>query len=86
MLRWLLDVSGVADQDGRWYGFWSGVGGNLGDVTLVVGLIAYLRRHNCHVRWCPRMSKHPLHGTPYVVCRRHHPDVPEDGLDAADVR
>ena len=33
-----------------------------------------LRRHNCHVKGCPRIGRHPVTGTTYTVCRRHHPD------------
>lgn len=54
--------------------FWSGIGSDLGEVTLIVGLAVFLRQRNCHVHKCPRLSWHvdPAHGHP--VCRHHHPD------------
>jgi hypothetical protein len=38
-------------------------------------MATYLRHHNCHETWCWRLGKHPIEGTPYVVCRKHHPDT-----------
>ena len=61
-------------QRGRrvYYGFWSGFGADLGEVTLVttVGLGVYtgVRRANCHVKGCWRIGHHPLEGTPYHLC------------------
>lgn len=41
---------------------------------------AVYRKHNCHVRWCLRISHHefrdPSSGLTYMLCRRHHPDHP----------
>lgn len=45
-----------------------------------------MRRHNCHVKGCPRIGRHAVDGTSYVVCRHHHPeDKPthQQVLDAA---
>jgi hypothetical protein len=50
------------------------ISGPLADITLLGGAYAILRRHNCHVRGCPRIGRHPVAGTTYVVCRKHHPD------------
>lgn len=63
---------------GRGYQFWSGLGGDLGQVTLITGLVVvtagWVRHHNCHVKGCWRLQwhPHPEHGHP--VCRRHFPD------------
>lgn len=70
-MNWFLHVLGVDNVSGRWYGFWSGFAGDLGILATPVVL---LRRHNCHVRRCPRLGRHPVTGTTYMVCRRHHPD------------
>lgn len=67
----LLHVLGC-DQ-GAWYGFWSGLGNDLGGVALLGGLAALLRRHNCHVHTCWRMGRHRVEGTEWTVCRKHHP-------------
>lgn len=73
MLWWLLHVMGVDDLTGPWYGFWSGLGSDLGELAIVAGLISIYTRHNCHVRRCWRIGRHPVEGTTFVVCRRHHP-------------
>lgn len=63
---------------GQWnnYNFWSGVGSDLGELTLVGGLVALYRKNKCHEARCHRLAKHHVAGTPYTVCRRHHPAVP----------
>jgi hypothetical protein len=57
------------DQDG--YNF---ISGPLADITLLGGVYAIVRRHNCHVKGCWRLGRHQVAGTTYVVCRKHHPD------------
>lgn len=52
------------------YQFWSGLGGGS---PLFLGLLLFWRRHVCHVHSCWRLARHPVHGTGYVTCRRHHP-------------
>ena len=41
---------------------------------LMAGVAVWWRKHDCHVKWCPRIQwhPHPVHGHP--VCRRHHPE------------
>jgi hypothetical protein len=73
-MGWIIHILGVDDVSGRWYGFWSGFGSDLGEAGIVVALGAQVRRHNCHVHRCWRIGRHPVAGTTYVVCRRHHPD------------
>ena len=57
---------------------WSGILSDIGEYTIAVsvvaGLVAAYRRHNCHIHGCPRLQWHvdPVHGHP--VCRHHHPD------------
>jgi hypothetical protein len=67
----------------KYYNFWSGFGSDLGEATLIsavgVGLYTGLRKVNCHTRGCWRIGKHQLDGTPYVLCRHHHPGVPSKG-------
>src|ERR1700759_3334336 len=57
------------DPDG--YNF---ISGPLADITLIGGAYAILRRHNCHAKGCWRIGRHPVEGTAYLVCRKHHPD------------
>lgn len=71
MIRGLLHVLGVDNVSGQWYGFWSGFAG---DLSILAAPLVLMRKHNCHVRGCPRLGRHPVAGTTYAVCRRHHPD------------
>ena len=73
-------IHGGPDQ---YYNFWSGFGSDLGEVTLIsavgVGVYTGVRKVNCHTKGCWRIGRHPLEGTPYVLCRHHHPHVPSGG-------
>lgn len=71
MINWLLWVTGVAGTSGRWYAWWSGFASDLGLFAAAGGLYW---KHKCHVGRCPRIGRHPVDGTPYVVCRPHHPE------------
>lgn len=65
------------------YNFWSGFGSDLGEATLIsavgIGVYTGVRKVNCHTKGCWRIGHHPLDGTPYILCRHHHPDVPNEG-------
>ncbi len=68
MLHDLLHWTGIDTQQSYFYDFWSGIGTQ---ITLLVGIIAAIRHHNCHVKGCWRLGhKDPLHG--YPACRAHH--------------
>lgn len=70
--------------DPNWYNF---ISGPLANVTLFAAVIVWWRKHTCHVHGCPRIGRHLVEGTPYTVCRKHHPDdhlLAEHVLDAAE--
>jgi hypothetical protein len=67
---WLYNAGRWTWHDPDGYNF---ISGPLADITLLGGAYAILRRHNCHVKGCPRIGRHPVDGTSYVVCRKHHP-------------
>lgn len=73
-------VHGGPDE---FYNFWSGFGSDLGEATLIsavgVGVYTGVRKVNCHTKGCWRIGHHPLDGTPYILCRHHHPQVPNGG-------
>jgi len=66
-----------------YYNFWSGFGSDLGEATLIsavgIGVYTGVRKVNCHTKRCWRIGHHPLDGTPYILCRHHHPGVPTKG-------
>lgn len=49
------------------------VSGPLPNITLIAAALAILRRHNCHAKGCWRLGVHPVDGTSYIVCKKHHP-------------
>lgn len=81
--HWLAYMTGSLNTSGAPpnYNFFSGFGSDLGELTLLGGLIAVYRRHNCEVRKCWRLGRHQT-AAQHHVCRRHHPD---DHLTAGDI-
>lgn len=71
----ILNFFGVINEGGKGYGFWSGFGSDLGEIAIIGAVYAAFRRHNCHVRRCWRIQRHAVEGTPWVVCRKHHPRI-----------
>lgn len=79
----LGDCDGAKDvvRDCMGYNSWSGIFSDIGEVTLIVGLVTgavaarrFLHKHfECHEETCHRLGVHPVHGTPYRTCWRHHP-------------
>lgn len=55
---------------GEAYQFWSGIGSDLGEVTLVIGLGAWWHHHTCTERRCWRKG-HPDPETGHPACRKH---------------
>ena len=71
--HWFQVHTGTINESGPYYGFWSGFGSDLGEATIVVGIVATWRHHNCHVKGCARLGRQ-VPGTPYLACPKHHPD------------
>ena len=72
-----------------YYNFWSGFGSDLGEATLIgavgVGVYTFVRRANCHTKGCWRIGHYSLEGTPYHLCKHHHPTVPTRGASHEDI-
>lgn len=71
--------------EGLGYQFWSGVGSDFGELTLITGLAIGFwrtRKHlECHVeapKNCHRLGR-PVPGTGHRACRLHHPHAQEKG-------
>ena len=81
--HWVSHTTGTDKGSGVFYAFWSGFGSDLGEATLIatvgVGVYTGVRKVNCHTKGCWRIGHHTLDGTPYVLCKRHHPHVPTKG-------
>jgi hypothetical protein len=70
--HWLNEL--VHPLHGTGYQFWSGIGSDFGEVTLLAGLWLFYRTHNCHVYRCLRLAWHPHPASGHPVCRKHHPE------------
>jgi hypothetical protein len=82
--HWVALHTGVLNGGpDRYYNFWSGFGSDLGEATLIsavgIGVYTGVRKVNCHTKGCWRIGHHQLDGTPYILCRHHHPHVPNKG-------
>ncbi len=71
--NWLLYWTGISNEAGKGYAFWSGFGSCL---TYFSGIALACRRLKCHSPWCLRMGHHEAAGGVYKLCRKHHPDMP----------
>jgi hypothetical protein len=76
--RWLATHTGTDDLSGPWYGFWSGIGSDLAELTLIgavaTGVYQIVRKYNCHEPGCWRVGTHPAADGQFLLCYRHHPD------------
>jgi len=70
LLHWLAVHTGTIDEQGSYYGFWSGFGSDIGEVTILAAVVGMWRKHACHTKGCWRIGKHTVDGTPW--CTRHH--------------
>jgi hypothetical protein len=63
------------------YNLWSS---SFGEIVLKLPLVVWALRHlNCKVDGCWRVG-HPVHGTGYRACRRHHPAMKSAGPITAE--
>jgi hypothetical protein len=82
LLHWLAVHTGTVNEGGPFYGFWSGIGSDIGEVAILGGVISLYRKHSCHTSGCWRIGKHTVDGTPW--CSRHHQGA-RDAVPKADV-
>lgn len=76
-MKLLVHLAGLDNPSGLFYLFWSGIGAYL---TILGAVFAHYKRHTCHVdapRFCWRPGVHPVPGTPFRACKKHHPLVPD---------
>src|SRR5499427_9158223 len=76
--HWFEVHTGIINEPGPYYGFWSGFGSDLTEFG-VIGAIAtavyqLFRKYNCHYPGCWRVGNHPAAGGQFSLCYRHHPD------------
>jgi hypothetical protein len=75
---WLQVYLGIVDEGGPYYGFWSGFGSDLAELSVLgvigTGVYQVVKKFNCHQRGCWRVGNHPAAGGQFMLCYRHHPD------------
>lgn len=76
-MTWLAHFLGLDNASGMPYLAWSGFASDLEEFAFVGAAVAVYRKHSCHVDRCWRLGMHPVTGTPFHACRRHHPTVPD---------
>lgn len=54
-MHWVAHFFGIDNLSGPFYGFWSGVGSDLGELALLGGL---WHMFNCHDEGCWRVGRH----------------------------
>lgn len=84
--HWVEVHTGTVNESGPYYGFWSGFGSDLGEITLITAIltpgILAARHHNCATRGCWRLTGHTLEDpdthVKYRYCHKHHPLIPNE--------
>ena len=71
--HWILNFTGtnIPTTGSKWYNFWSGFGSDIGEVVIIGSLISLYKQHNCTIKGCWRIGRHPVSGTPYKTCHKH---------------
>lgn len=88
MIHWLQTAFStyvLHVEHGNGYQFWSGMGANFGEVTVIGAAVALVRHWNCDAPWCPWRGKHPTADGLHHLCRKHHPDLPNRRLSLAEI-
>jgi hypothetical protein len=76
--HWLAVHTGTVNESGPYYGFFSGFGSDLAELSILgaigTGVYQLVKKYNCHEPGCWRVGTHPAAGGQFLLCYRHHPD------------
>jgi hypothetical protein len=76
--HWLQVRTGITNESGAYYGFWSGFGSDLEEFGILgaigAGIYQLIKKYNCHEPGCWRIGQHSAAGGQFQLCYRHHPD------------
>jgi hypothetical protein len=76
--HWLQIHTGIVNEPGPYYGFWSGFGSDIEEFGILgaIGAAMYqlVKKYNCHEPGCWRIGNHPAAGGQFHLCYHHHPD------------
>lgn len=69
-LFWWFEVhTGTVNESGPYYGFLSGTGSDIGEITLIGGLVVFYRSHECHNAPCHWPANHTT-ANGHRLCKR----------------
>ena len=71
---------------GDGYNFWSGIGSDIGEITIVIAVFAWWKHRNCQVKGCWRIHLTNPTEAGHYVCKRHHPAHEGNQLSADYVK
>jgi hypothetical protein len=76
MIHWFQQLlhPGQLRTPGGGYWFWSGIGSDLGEVSILAALVAAWRHINCHEPSCARIGRYHHHASGSRWCLKHLPD------------
>lgn len=83
--NWIYYFFGFSGS-GSHYGWWSGAGSDLGEVTIIGGMYAIWKTHNSAAKHCPWIGKHPVAGTGTKTCHLHSTLAKHQELHEAHAR
>jgi hypothetical protein len=71
--HWILQVTGTANESGKWYAWWSGFGADLAEGAIFLSLVGLYHRHKCQSCWRPalKFGLGKVEGTHYETCHKH---------------
>jgi hypothetical protein len=73
------------NNSNRWTTLLGGWPQTLEGVGAVAAGYTLARKHNCHVKGCLRIGRHPVEGTTFITCHTHHPrNAPPSHQDVLD--
>jgi hypothetical protein len=85
IIHWIINYwQQVINPTTTAYGFWSGFGSDIGEVTLIAAVYHLFAVSRCHqggngFRGCRRHGKYdffdPATNTTYKLCGKHHPSA-----------
>jgi hypothetical protein len=70
---------------GEGYQFWSGIGADLSEITVLGLALGAYKFVNCQSPRCWRFGLHRTADGHHKLCRRHHPGLPNHKLSLAEI-
>jgi hypothetical protein len=76
--HWLQVQTGITNETGHYYAFWSGFGSDIAEFSILgaiaTGIYQLVKKYNCHEPGCWRIGNHPTADGQFHLCYHHHPD------------